>query len=106
MNNSWNLRGDATTYKKYEKGWANEEAKPKPIKRVPDQPVSRSGMMSTDNPLVNTHQYFKPAGSAARGSQSAYMHTMPPVVDYEEEKVKNEVAIKEYRAKQPPRDEF
>ncbi len=25
MNNSWNLRGDASTYKKYAKGWANEE---------------------------------------------------------------------------------
>ena len=31
---------------------------------------------------------------------------MPPVVDYEEEKVKNEMMVKEYRAKQPPRDEF
>jgi hypothetical protein len=32
MNNSWNLRGDASPYKKYEKGWANEEAqKPKPV---------------------------------------------------------------------------
>lgn len=26
MNNSWNLRGDASPYQKYEKGWANEEA--------------------------------------------------------------------------------
>ena len=26
MNNSWNLRGDASPYKKYEKGWANEDA--------------------------------------------------------------------------------
>lgn len=25
INNSWNLKGDATTYKKYEKGWANKE---------------------------------------------------------------------------------
>ena len=25
MNNSWNIKGDATTYKKYEKGWAGEE---------------------------------------------------------------------------------
>lgn len=30
MNNSWNLKGDAQTYKKYEKGWANEEENPKP----------------------------------------------------------------------------
>ena len=26
MNNSWNLRGDASPYQKYEKGWVNEEA--------------------------------------------------------------------------------
>ena len=26
MNNSWNLRGDASPYQKYEKGWANEDA--------------------------------------------------------------------------------
>jgi hypothetical protein len=26
MNNSWNLRGDATTYKKFTKGWKDEEA--------------------------------------------------------------------------------
>lgn len=26
MNNSWNLRGDASPYQKYEKGWGNEEA--------------------------------------------------------------------------------
>lgn len=37
MNNSWNLKGDAQTYKKYEKGWGNEEAtaKPKVDYRVP-----------------------------------------------------------------------
>ena len=26
MNNSWNIKGDSAVYKKYEKGWANEEA--------------------------------------------------------------------------------
>ncbi len=26
MNNSWNLKGDAQTYQKYDKGWGNEEA--------------------------------------------------------------------------------
>ena len=30
MNNSWNLKGDAQTYQKYDKGWANEDEKPKP----------------------------------------------------------------------------
>ena len=30
MNNSWNIKGDANTYKKYDKAWANEDAaKPK-----------------------------------------------------------------------------
>ena len=29
MNNSWNLKGDASTYKKYDKGWSNEDAQPK-----------------------------------------------------------------------------
>lgn len=27
MNNSWNLRGDASPYQKYEKGWVDEEPK-------------------------------------------------------------------------------
>lgn len=26
MNNSWNLKGDATPYAKYEKGWKSEDA--------------------------------------------------------------------------------
>src|SRR3569833_2932186 len=30
MNNSWNLKGDAQTYQKYDKGWANEDAQKKP----------------------------------------------------------------------------
>lgn len=57
MNNSWNLRGDASPYKKYEKGWANEEAssQTQPVEWLkPQQPVQRSGVMSTDNPLVQT----------------------------------------------------
>jgi len=33
MNNSWNLKGDATPYQKYEKGWANEEAQ-KPVEKL------------------------------------------------------------------------
>lgn len=43
MNNSWNIKGDAPTYQKYEKGWANEEAS-KPVEYLkPEQPVRRSG---------------------------------------------------------------
>jgi hypothetical protein len=30
MNNSWNIKGDAPTYAKYDKGWANEDAEKKP----------------------------------------------------------------------------
>ena len=29
MNNSWNLRGDASPYQKYEKGWSNEDTSKK-----------------------------------------------------------------------------
>lgn len=28
MNNSWNLKGDAQTYQKYDKSWANDDVKP------------------------------------------------------------------------------
>lgn len=59
MNNSWNLKGDAQTYQKYEKGWANEDVQPKKEFRQPPAPVQRSGMASRDNPLVNTHDYYK-----------------------------------------------
>ena len=59
MNNSWNLRGDASTYQKYDKGWANEEAqKPAPQYRQPPQAVQRSGQMSGDNPMVTTSSYY------------------------------------------------
>jgi len=30
MNASWNLSGDASSYKKFDKGWKNEEANSKP----------------------------------------------------------------------------
>jgi len=29
MNNSWNLKGNAATYQKYERGWASQDAEPK-----------------------------------------------------------------------------
>jgi len=43
MNNSWNLKGDAQTYQKYDKGWANEDTQPKKEFRQPPVPVQRSG---------------------------------------------------------------
>ena len=52
MNNSWNIKGDAQTYKKYDKGWADEEERPKKDLRQQPQPVLRSGQASRDNPLV------------------------------------------------------
>jgi hypothetical protein len=40
MNNSWNLKGDANTYKKYDKGWGNEDAtKSQPVYRHNPAPV-------------------------------------------------------------------
>lgn len=38
MNNSWNLRGDASPYQKYEKGWANEDASSSLAKNAPQRP--------------------------------------------------------------------
>lgn len=73
MNNSWNLRGDASPYQKYEKGWANDEAKKpaqpreKPTPLHPEQPVQRSGMISNDNPLMGaTSKYYKEKVTASR----------------------------------------
>lgn len=72
MNNSWNLKGDADTYKKFDKGWANEDTKPaKKEFRQPPVPVQRSGQMSHDNPLVNTHEYYKKSTTASRGNASS-----------------------------------
>ena len=106
MNNSWNLKGDASTYKKYDKGWADQEDKPKPILRHPPQPVQRSGQMSADNPLVQTQQYYKPLTNASRGNHSTAMYNMKPDQDPEVEIKKNKETIQQIREKAPPRDEF
>jgi len=79
MNNSWNIKGDAQTYKKYDKGWADEEERPKKDLRQQPQPVLRSGQASRDNPLVQTHDYFKPVTSASRSGMSKVMYSGPPV---------------------------
>ncbi len=83
MNNSWNLKGDANTYKKYDKAWANEDEQPKPTLRQPPVPVQRSGQSSRDNPLVNTHDYYKPSTNAGRGNMAKAMHEEPPMKDDE-----------------------
>ena len=82
MNNSWNLKGDAQTYAKYDKGWANEDAqaKPKVDYRQPPVPVQRSGQASNDNPLVNTNKYYQERPTTAnRGSLSKQMYSTPPM---------------------------
>ena len=84
MNNAWNIKGDAQTYQKYDKGWKDEE-KPKPVLRNPPAPVQRSGQSSRDNPLVNTHDYYKPSTNAGRGNMSKAMHEGPPMK--QEEKI-------------------
>jgi len=70
MNNSWNLNGDANTYKKYEKGWSNLSPEKKqqkagekhngysPGKLAENMVVQRSGMMSGENPLSSTSRYY------------------------------------------------
>ena len=85
MNNSWNLKGDAQTYKKYDKAWANEDAKPQQKDfRQPPAPVQRSGQCSRDNPIVNTHDYYKQSTNASRSNVSKMMYSAPPM---EKEKI-------------------
>ena len=80
MNNSWNLKGDAQTYQKYEKGWANEDPKPKVEYRQPTTVVQRSGQASNDNPLCNTNQFYSNRPTTAnRSSAAKNMYSSPPI---------------------------
>lgn len=83
INNSWNVKGDATTYQKYAKGWKDEEASSVSSvhadPRQPSAPVTRSGVSSRDNPLVTTHDYYKPVTSASRGNTATTMYSNPPL---------------------------
>ena len=87
LNNSWNITGNAATYKKYEKAWANEEAKEKKQFdttgiRPSAKPhnVYRSGMGSNDNPLNTTKEYYPPVNNAARNNTtSGAMFSTPKV---------------------------
>ena len=70
MNSSWNLSGDANSYKKQEKGWANASPdKANAYVGTPHQGyqtgsnptkfvVQRSGMVSSENPLSTTTRYY------------------------------------------------
>ena len=59
--------------------------------------------MSGDNPLVQTHQYYRPITSAARGNYAGKMHANPPM-EAEEEVKKNKEIVMGIREKQPPRN--
>jgi hypothetical protein len=105
MNNSWNLKGDATPYKKFDKGWAAEDApKPKKDMRHPAEPVQRSGQMSQANPLVSTHQYYKDATTASKSSAAQQMYGKPPMAE-ELERVQKTKIYHDVKAQQKPRDE-
>jgi hypothetical protein len=91
MNNSWNIKGDAQTYQKYDKSWANEDAQAKPVYRQPPAPVQRSGKMSNDNPLVTTNHFYSEITTASRSNASKYMYGAPPMKKEEEEKQKAEM---------------
>jgi Ca2+-binding EF-hand superfamily protein len=87
MKNSWNITGDAQTYQKYNKSWANEDTVSQSSQRsstamsqVKGDPVRRSGVASKDNPLATTTiEYYKPATTASRGNASSQMYSKPPM---------------------------
>lgn len=107
MNNSWNLKGDAETYKKYDKGWANEEPRAQPKEyRQPPVPVQRSGQASRDNPLVNTHDLYKPITTASRANVSKMMYAQPPYADKEKVVEQNKKMQREAQQTMAPRDPF
>ena len=73
INNSWNVKGDATTYQTYKKGWKMEDeeasAMSEPLEfRHPPQQVQRSGQMSADNPLATTGRFYTDRASASKGN--------------------------------------
>ncbi len=78
MNNSWNIKGDAATYQKYNKGWVNKDddtvsqASQRSSQVSVREPVRRSGVASKENPLASTTlDYYKPAATASRGNASS-----------------------------------
>jgi hypothetical protein len=64
MNSSWNISGDAAQYKKFDKGWANEDEKPstgyqrKNVIPATNQPTLKSGVMSSDSPFGHMSKYY------------------------------------------------
>lgn len=82
MNNSWNLSGDSSAYKKYDKSWANQSPeKANAFAGTPHQGyqtgttavkmvVQRSGMVSSENPLSTTTRYYSNGFDAKLQTQS------------------------------------
>lgn len=106
MNNSWNLKGDAQTYKKYDKAWANEDATAKKVEyRVPAQPLQRSGQASGDNPLVQTNHYSERPTTASRSNVSKAMYSAPPI-SKELEQQQNKQMQEKAREQMPPRNAY
>ena len=70
MNNSWNLTGDAVTYQKHKKAWANQSPDRKNAyagefhtgyvqgKNDVKMVQQRMGMVSSENPLSTTTRYY------------------------------------------------
>lgn len=74
MNSSWNIDGNASQYKTYEKGWANKEDAPAagaggsrkpgigtyqgPSKKATGKATMYSGVQSADNPFTNATSYY------------------------------------------------
>jgi hypothetical protein len=80
MNSAWNITGDATSYKKFDKGWANEDTGP--AKGRPQtsggyqrqnndtngQATLKSGMSSSEFPFGSTQKYYNKEASPTRVS--------------------------------------
>ena len=89
MNSSWNLGGDASTYQKYQKGWANESPGKNPAggyqrkNQITGQATIKSGVMSSDNPFGHMTQYYdRPA--SPRQSLANLKHISEKRGDYNE----------------------
>lgn len=87
MNAAWNLSGNAPQYKKYGKGWTNDQDDG--LAHKPGQcysyknvdatgiPTMISGMMSCDNPFSNITQYYDGQDPSKRTRSSLANDTLP-----------------------------
>lgn len=110
MNNSWNIKGDSSTYKKYGKAWADDDvsshsSKQAEVRGQASPPVTRSGVASRDNPLVTTQDYYRPVASASRGYAGSKMHSNPPIPK-EVEVQQTKTLYKQVKQEIPPRNPY